>query len=59
MAAVTHGEAEAEAPVVRALRLAVELSIVVLAVEVLTAIGSRSLSLSVDAAHNVPDVLAF
>jgi cobalt-zinc-cadmium efflux system protein len=54
-----HGEAEADVRVVRALRLAVELSIVVLAVEAFTAIGSHSLALSTDAVHNVPDVLAF
>ena len=54
-----HGEGEAELRVLRALRLAVLLSIVILGVEAVGALLSRSLALSVDAAHNVPDILVF
>ncbi|HXQ95029.1 MAG TPA: cation diffusion facilitator family transporter [Thermoplasmata archaeon] len=54
-----HGEAEAERQVLRALRLAIELTLVVLVVESVGAVLSRSLSLTVDAVHNVPDALAF
>jgi cobalt-zinc-cadmium efflux system protein len=54
-----HGEEEAEARVLRAFRLALELSVVILVVEALGAVLSRSLSLTVDAVHNVPDLLAF
>jgi cobalt-zinc-cadmium efflux system protein len=54
-----HGEEEAEARVLRALRLAVELSLVVLVIESVGAYFSRSLSVTVDAVHNVPDVFAF
>lgn len=45
--------------VLRGLRLALELSLVILIVEVVGAYLSRSLSLTVDAVHNVPDLLAF
>ena len=54
-----HGEGEAELRVLRALRLAVALSFVILAVEAVGAFFSRSLALSVDAVHNVPDILVF
>jgi cobalt-zinc-cadmium efflux system protein len=54
-----HGEEEAEARVLRALRLALELSVIVLVVEAVGAYLSRSLSVTVDAVHNVPDILAF
>jgi cobalt-zinc-cadmium efflux system protein len=54
-----HGEAEAEVRVLRGLRLALELSIVILAIESVGAILSRSLSVTVDAVHNLPDILAF
>jgi cobalt-zinc-cadmium efflux system protein len=54
-----HGENEAEARVLNALRLAAGLSVVILAVEATGALFSRSLSLTVDAVHNVPDLLAF
>jgi cobalt-zinc-cadmium efflux system protein len=54
-----HGEAEAETRVLRGLRLALELSIVILAIESVGAVLSRSLSVTVDAVHNLPDILAF
>ncbi|HEV8049075.1 MAG TPA: cation diffusion facilitator family transporter, partial [Thermoplasmata archaeon] len=54
-----HGEAEAERQVLAALRLAVELTLVILVVESVGAFLSRSLSLTVDAVHNVPDAIAF
>ncbi len=54
-----HGEAEAEAGILRGLRLAVELSAVILAIEAVGAFLSHSLSLTVDAVHDVPDLLAF
>jgi cobalt-zinc-cadmium efflux system protein len=59
MAELAHGENEAEVRVLRGLRLALELSIVILIVEVIGAYFSRSLSLTVDAVHNIPDLLAF
>jgi cobalt-zinc-cadmium efflux system protein len=54
-----HGEGEAERRVLNGLRLAVELSVVILLIEAVGAYFSRSLSLTVDAVHNVPDILAF
>lgn len=54
-----HGEAEAQQRVLRGFRIAVELSLVVLAIEAVGAVFSRSLSLTVDAVHNVPDIAAF
>lgn len=59
MPILTHGEAEAEQQVLAALRLAVILSGVVLVIEAVGATFSRSLSLTVDAVHNVPDLAAF
>jgi cobalt-zinc-cadmium efflux system protein len=59
MADLVHGEAEAEVTVLRALRWAVEISIVLLVLEAVGAVLSRSLSLTVDAVHNVPDIVAF
>jgi cobalt-zinc-cadmium efflux system protein len=59
MPVLVHGEKEAEGRVLRALQLAVELTIVILVIEILGALFSRSLSLTVDAVHNVPDLLAF
>jgi cobalt-zinc-cadmium efflux system protein len=59
MPELLHGESEAAWRPLRALKLATELSIVVLAIEALGAYLSHSLSLTVDAAHNVPDILAF
>lgn len=54
-----HGEGEAELRVVQGLRLALELSVVILVLESVGAYFSRSLSLTVDAVHNVPDIVAF
>ncbi len=59
MPELAHGEGEAEVRVLRGLRLALELSIVILVVEAVGAYFSRSLSLTVDAVHNLPDLLAF
>ncbi|MCI4330463.1 MAG: cation diffusion facilitator family transporter [Thermoplasmata archaeon] len=59
MARLTHGEDEAEESVIRGLRLAVVLSFGILVVESIGALFSRSLSLTVDAVHNLPDLLAF
>ena len=59
MPALVHGEREAEDRILRALRLAVELSIVILVIEAYGALASRSLSLTIDAVHNIPDILAF
>jgi cobalt-zinc-cadmium efflux system protein len=59
MAELAHGEEEAEVRVLRGLRLALELTVVILLVEAVGAYFSRSLSLTVDAVHNVPDLLAF
>ena len=54
-----HGEGEAEGRVLRGLRIATEFALVVLVVEAIGAYLSRSLSLTVDAVHNVPDIVAF
>jgi len=54
-----HGEREAEARVLRGLRVATVLALVVLVIEAAGAFLSRSLSLTVDAVHNVPDVIAY
>jgi cobalt-zinc-cadmium efflux system protein len=56
---LAHGEDEAEERVIVGLRAAVLLSFAVLVVESVGAFLSRSLSLTVDAVHNVPDLLAF
>jgi cobalt-zinc-cadmium efflux system protein len=54
-----HGEGEAEGRVLYGLRIATELSLAVLVIEAVGAYVSRSLSLTVDAVHNVPDMVAF
>jgi cobalt-zinc-cadmium efflux system protein len=54
-----HGEGEAEVRVLRGLRLAVELSVVILVIEAAGAYLSHSLALTADAVHNLPDLLAF
>ncbi len=59
MPVLHHGEGEAGHQILRGLRLAIELSVVILCVEAVGAVFSRSLSLAVDAVHNLPDVLAF
>jgi cobalt-zinc-cadmium efflux system protein len=55
----SHGETEAEYRVLRGLRLALELSIAILVIESVGAVLSRSLSVTIDAVHNLPDILAF
>jgi cobalt-zinc-cadmium efflux system protein len=59
MAELAHGEDEAETRVLRGLQLALELSVVILVLEAVGAVLSRSLALTVDAVHNIPDLLAF
>lgn len=59
MSEQVHGEAEAEQEVLRGLRLALELSVGILLLESAGALLSHSLSVTVDAVHNVPDILAF
>jgi cobalt-zinc-cadmium efflux system protein len=59
MPLLAHGEGEAEGRVLGGLRLAVELSIVILVVEAAGALLSRSLALTADAVHDLPDLLAF
>jgi len=54
-----HGETEAQGRVLYGLRVATVLALVVLVIEAVGAYFSRSLSLTVDAVHNVPDILAF
>lgn len=59
MPILQHGEGEAETRILVGLRLAVQLSLAILVLEALGAFFSRSLSLTVDALHDVPDVFAF
>lgn len=54
-----HGEREAEVQVLRGFRLALELTLLALVIESVGAYLSHSLSLTVDAVHNIPDSLAF
>ena len=54
-----HGEGEAERAVLTSLRLAIVLSVVILGIEGVGAYFSRSLSVTVDAVHNIPDLIAF
>jgi len=56
---LVHGEGEAERAVLRGLRLAVVLSAAILVIEAFGAYYSRSLAVTVDALHNIPDILAF
>lgn len=59
MPLLPHGEGEAEAQVLRGLRLAVDLTVVILVIEVTGAFLSRSLALTADAVHDLPDLVAF
>jgi cobalt-zinc-cadmium efflux system protein len=59
MVELVHGEGEAERVVLEGLRLAIVLTAVIFVVEALGAYFSRSLSVTVDAVHNLPDILAF
>jgi cobalt-zinc-cadmium efflux system protein len=54
-----HGEGEAERAVLASLRLAIVFSAVTLLLEGAGAFLSRSLSVTVDAIHNIPDLIAF
>ncbi|MCI4339072.1 MAG: cation diffusion facilitator family transporter [Thermoplasmata archaeon] len=54
-----HGEGEAEKAVLYGLRLAVVLSALILVIESVGAYYSHSLSVTIDAIHNIPDILAF
>jgi cobalt-zinc-cadmium efflux system protein len=59
MTELVHGEGEAQRAILVALRLAVALSFVILVVEAVGAYFSHSLTVTVDAVHNIPDILAF
>lgn len=59
MSEPVHGEGEAEAEVLAGLKVAFLLAIGVLGVESIGAFLSHSLSVTIDAVHNVPDVAAF
>ncbi len=59
MTETEHGEAEAERAVLSGLRWALLLTGVILAVESVGAYLSHSLSVTVDAVHNLPDLFAF
>jgi Co/Zn/Cd efflux system component len=59
MPILAHGESEAERSILNSLVWAVRLTALVLVVESLGAYFSHSLALTIDAVHNVPDVLAF
>jgi cobalt-zinc-cadmium efflux system protein len=59
MPVLPHGESEADAPVLQRLALTVYLAAVVLGIEAVGALGSRSLALTTDAVHNIPDLLGF
>lgn len=54
-----HGESEAEHRVLQGLRFALLASIAVLLLEGAGAYLSRSLSVTLDAVHNIPDIIAF
>lgn len=59
MPELEHGETEAETLVLTGFQWAFVFTLVVLVLEIAGAWLSRSLSLTVDAVHNVPDLLAF
>jgi cobalt-zinc-cadmium efflux system protein len=59
MPLLLHGESEAEGRVLRGLRLALESSALILVLEAFGAYFSRSLSVTIDAVHNLPDMVAF
>ncbi len=54
-----HGERKAELQILSGLRLALVLAGVALVIEAAGALFARSLAMTVDAAHNVPDLIAF
>lgn len=54
-----HGESEATHQILRGLAVALLLSGAVLALETVGALLSRSLSVTIDAVHNLPDLFAF
>jgi cobalt-zinc-cadmium efflux system protein len=59
MTSTHHGEAEAERPVLQGFLFAAVLAAAALGIESLGALFSRSLTLTADAVHNVPDLAAF
>ena len=59
MVEVAHGESEASTLALRGLRAALFLALGVLVLETLGAILSRSLSVTIDAVHGIPDLFAF
>lgn len=54
-----HGESEASQRILRGLGVALVLAIVVLGFEAIGAVLSRSLAVTVDAVHDIPDIFAF
>ena len=54
-----HGESEATHQILRGLAVALLLSAIVLGLEAIGAVLSRSLSVTIDAVHNLPDLFAF
>jgi cobalt-zinc-cadmium efflux system protein len=54
-----HGESETSGRILRGLWVALVLAVVVLALESIGVVLSRSLSLTVDAVHSLPDIFAF
>ncbi|NNN17083.1 MAG: cation transporter [Thermoplasmata archaeon] len=54
-----HGESEASRRILRGLLVALVLAVVVLGFEAIGAILSRSLAVTVDAVHDIPDIFAF
>lgn len=59
MPILSHGESEGEQGILRGIRLAAELTVVILGLEAVGALFSHSLALTVDAVHDIPDLLAF
>ena len=59
MGEASHGESETSGRILRGLEVALGLSVLVLVVEVAGAFLGRSLSVTVDAVHSIPDVFAF
>jgi cobalt-zinc-cadmium efflux system protein len=59
MSVLKHGEGEAERDILHGLKLAVLFSAIILGIEAVGAFAAHSLSLTVDAVHNIPDIIAF
>lgn len=59
MVELAHGESEASHRILRGLAVALALAAAVLVFEAIGAVLSRSLAVTIDAVHNVPDLFAF